>query len=159
MNNMKTNTGCFEKACNEASKPAKPGIDLDKPLQLQAWVDRTVRLLTKHLCLDDKQGALVAVTCLNEDIEELYVVNAVTGIGIEMRTNYHGQFRNVPTVTEEVLYLNYYGNGKDGNVLECFDTRMEAEENNLFYSRDCCVKLFVKSVDGVWSADATIVSQ
>ncbi len=153
--------------CN--GQQVKNVIDLSRPIQYADWPGCEVRVLTeKYENALGHKGALVA--CKNPKLasgeEALFIIDLRSGVGVNARlTDVRVQFKNGPEVFEDSAYINYYKNSnKSGgsgalNVVEAFDTRHEADDSNLFFSRDCCVKLSVKQTDGVWTASATVEAQ
>jgi len=100
---------------------------------------------------------LVSVAATKRDI--LVYVNPATGEGRSAKNDFRYLFRNVPERVEVVSFINVYHNGpKNPDLLAPWDTKDEADENNIFSSRDCCVKLTAtKQPSGSWTAYAYIV--
>ena len=143
-------------------------IDCEKPISvLQSRTGKPsksqVRLLARGVRCISYPGhtCLVAVTGANADI--LVYVNPRTGEGRSVRHGVRWKFCNTPELPvnrTEVVYLNLYSNPDPNNlVIESFDTRKQADDGNIFVSRDCCIKLTAARTDGVWSTAATIESQ
>jgi hypothetical protein len=138
----------------------KPKIDLDLPIQSVSVPSQHVRLLTKQINLDGCNAALISVGHDRLELEGLYLLDPVTGTGRGVRTNCTEEFQNIPEIKESVQYINYYGNGRASeDVFESFDTLDDADQSNIFYSRDCCIRLVVKNTDGVFSASAEVMFQ
>ena len=143
----------------------KVKIDLDRPIQLLHNTGTLVTVLANHIRLNRcNQGALLSVTFPDGDTA-LYMLTPGTDIAYAVdRCDVHVpsfSVRNVPEVKTETLFLNYYknGDGQDMDVLEHFPSRGIADDNNIFGTRDFCVRLELTSTDGVWSAKASIEHQ
>ena len=141
----------------------KAVIDWDKPVSLITLKGVLSNLQVRVLCHGVRNfdypdcTTLVAIAANKRDI--LVRVNPKTGEG---RSVNHVTFRfcNTPEkVKVNQFYANYYHHSQPSAcLLECFDTRQAADDNNIFTSRDCCVRISIQNQPGGnWTASAEVV--
>jgi hypothetical protein len=143
---------------NWGAAASAPGaaIDWDKPLEVvrngSTASPSPVRVLARGVVsVNEHQECttLVAVTPSGRS-DILIRVDPRTGVGYSVKFGVKYTFRNIEERQEVVSYANIYCNGRGtaGDVVEVFPSWKEANDQNLFGSRDCCVRLHVSKEPG-----------
>jgi hypothetical protein len=146
--------------------PSQKKIDWCKPVAVLSGKgelgDAQVRVLAHGVRRfgDDypNLSTLVAVTARSHDI--VVAVDPETGKGRSLRNGISFEFVNRPETKAAQCFINVYHNGNtDGdNVFEVFDTKAEADSDNILSSRDCLVRLVVEQKPGgKWTVNSEVL--
>jgi hypothetical protein len=144
--------------------PESKKIDWEQPLE---GVGRSkgffVRLLARGVNMPVLPGKGNLVSVNRAGGRDLLVLVDDLGQGRSIRhPSIQYTFRNVVVPQVRVLppiFLNVYDNSATDGVIEIFDTRKQADDSNLFQSRDFCLRIDATKTDGVWTATSTIEAQ